>query len=75
VALFAAAVTTDSGNDNWQNAALNLVKTVMGARGALSAEDKAKLGEIAQLFGVDDGDCISSSSVRLVRPGRHAAAS
>ncbi len=55
--------------------ALNLVKTVMGARGALTAEDKAKLGEIAQLFGVDDGDSTSSSSVRLVRSGRRAAAS
>ena len=55
--------------------AFGLIKTVLEARGALSSEDSKRLGEIAQLFGIDGGANTGSLLTRQARTGRQAAAS
>ena len=43
-----------SGRSGTRLKAFDLIKQVLGARGDLSADDKARLNEVARLFGVDE---------------------
>ncbi len=54
--------------------ALDLIRQILSARGALSEEDKTRLTEIAKLFGGEEGSS-SSSKVRPLRKAGQAGAS
>src|SRR6516162_7005949 len=55
--------------------AFDLIKQVMAARGAISAEDRTRMGEVARLFGVDDEGGAESRRVRPIGKERQARAS
>jgi hypothetical protein len=55
--------------------AFDLIKQVLEARGDLSADDKKRLNEVAQLFGVDEGGHAGPSPFRQIRKERQAKAS
>jgi hypothetical protein len=55
--------------------AFNLIRQVLAARGAFSAEESARLSEIARLFGIDQGGVTDPSPFRQVRKERQAKAS
>ena len=50
--------------------AFELIRRVLGVRGALSTEDAARLAEVARLFGLDEGEPPGPSRVR--RPPKGA---
>jgi hypothetical protein len=51
-----------------------LIAQALGARGALSVEDKKRMDEVAQLFGVETGSA-APANLALVPPGgTHAPA-
>jgi hypothetical protein len=52
--------------------AFDLIKEVMGARGEISAQDRTRMGEVARLFGVDDGGA-ESGRVRPIQKERQAS--
>jgi hypothetical protein len=52
--------------------AFDLIKQVMGARGEISAQDRTRMGEVARLFGVDDGGA-ESGRVRPIQKERQAS--
>jgi hypothetical protein len=52
--------------------AFDLIRQIIGARGELSADDKARLNEVARLFGLDDGGGAVVSPFRPVRKERPA---
>jgi hypothetical protein len=55
--------------------AFDLIKQVLSARGEMSAEDKKRMGEVAGLFGVNEGGSAGPSSLRQIRKERQARAS
>jgi Protein of unknown function (DUF3141) len=55
--------------------AFELIRQVLGARGEMSAEDEKRMGEVAQLFGVDQDEGAGRSPFRRTRPGPQARAS
>jgi Protein of unknown function (DUF3141) len=52
--------------------AFELIRQVLGVRGALSTEDTARLAEVARLFGVAEGETEGRSRVRPSQSGRSA---
>jgi pimeloyl-ACP methyl ester carboxylesterase len=55
--------------------AFDLIRQVLGARGAFSAEESARLSEIARLFGIDQGGITGPTPFRQVRTERQTKAS
>jgi hypothetical protein len=55
--------------------AFDLIRQVLAARGAFSAEESARLSEIARLFGIDQGGITDPTPFRQVRKERQAKAS
>jgi hypothetical protein len=55
--------------------AFDLIKQVLSARGEMSAEDKKRMGEVAGLFGVNEGGSAGPSPLRQIRKERQARAS
>jgi Protein of unknown function (DUF3141) len=55
--------------------AFDLIRQVLAARGAFSAEESARLSEIARLFGIDQGGITGPTPFREVRKERQAKAS
>jgi pimeloyl-ACP methyl ester carboxylesterase len=55
--------------------AFDLIRQVLAARGAFSAEESARLSEIARLFGIDQGGVTDPTPFRQVRKERQAKAS
>jgi len=55
--------------------AFDLIRQVLAARGAFSAEESARLSEIARLFGIDQGGNTGPTPLRPVRTERQAKAS
>ncbi len=55
--------------------AFDLIRQVLAARGAFSAEESARLSEIARLFGIDQGGITGPTPFRQVRSERQAKAS
>ena len=53
--------------------AFDLIRQVLSARGALSAEDQARLAEVGRLFGIGDGG--TATPFRPSREDRQAKAS
>jgi Protein of unknown function (DUF3141) len=53
--------------------AFDLIRQVLEARGALSAQDSARMGEVARLFGVDEGGVTGPTPFRKVRTERQAS--
>jgi Protein of unknown function (DUF3141) len=50
--------------------AFGLIKQVLAARGAFSAEESARLGEVARLFGIDEGGITPFPQVRKERQAK-----
>lgn len=57
-------------DDQTRRAALGMIKQVLAARGELSADDNARLDEVAQLFGVDKKDGAAPGQKRPERRSR-----
>ena len=57
-----------------RTAAFELVRQALGARGALSAEDRKRMDEIAQLFGVDAGSAAPPNLALVPPAGTHTQA-
>jgi Protein of unknown function (DUF3141) len=55
--------------------AFDLIRQVLAARGAFSAEENARLSEVAGLFGIDEGGITGPTPFRQVRKERQAKAS
>ncbi len=55
--------------------AFDLIRQVLAARGAFSAEESARLSEIARLFGIDQGGITGPTPFRQIRKERQAKAS
>ena len=55
--------------------AFDLIRQVLAARGAFSAEESARLSEVARLFGIDQGGITDPTPFRQVRKERQAKAS
>jgi hypothetical protein len=55
--------------------AFDLIRQVLAARGAFSAEENARLSEIARLFGIDQGGITGPTPFPQVRKERQAKAS
>ena len=55
--------------------AFDLIRQVLAARGAFSAEESVRLSEIARLFGIDQGGITGPTPLRPVRTERQAKAS
>ena len=53
--------------------AFELIQTVLSVRGGLSGEDRARLGEVARLFGLDKGENKRAAGVRRRPRARPAA--
>jgi pimeloyl-ACP methyl ester carboxylesterase len=53
--------------------AFNLIRQVLEARGALSAQDIARMGEVARLFGIDEGGIAGPTPFRKIRTERQAS--
>jgi Protein of unknown function (DUF3141) len=53
--------------------AFDLIRQVLGARGALSGQDGARMGEVARLFGVDEGGIAGPTPFRKIRTERQAS--
>jgi hypothetical protein len=50
--------------------AFDLIRQVLAARGAFSAEESARLSEVARLFGIDEGGITGPTPFRQVRKER-----
>jgi hypothetical protein len=53
--------------------AFDLIRQVLEARGALSAQDSARMGEVARLFGIDEGGIAGPTPFRKIRTERQAS--
>jgi hypothetical protein len=53
--------------------AFDLIRQVLSARGELSAQDSARMGEVARLFGVDEGGLTGPTPFRKIRQERQAS--